>query len=61
MPFRSLAVTSSIAWVAFYFLLINMLQRLNLDYLDAALNAAKAATESGAHLAKSAAGAGVWA
>lgn len=47
LPFRSIAITSSVAWVAFYFLLINMLQRLNLDYLDAALAAAKSATESG--------------
>ena len=48
VPFRSIAVTSSVAWVAFYFLLINMLQRLNLDYLSAALDAAREATELGA-------------
>ena len=51
MPFRSIAITSSVAWVAFYFLLINMLQRLNLDYLGAALDAVKAATESSLQLA----------
>ncbi len=51
LPFRSIAITSSVAWVAFYFLLINMLQRLNLDYLAAAKEAASAAAESGLQLA----------
>ena len=45
IPFRSLAMTSSVAFVAFYFVLLFMLQRLNLDYLMAALDAAEAATE----------------
>ncbi len=52
VPFRNIAITSSVAWVAFYFLLINMLQRLNLDYLDAALELAKAAPEGGQQAAQ---------
>ena len=51
VPFRSIAVPTSVAWVAFYFLLINMLQRLNLEYLSAALEAAREASELGAQLA----------
>ncbi len=45
VPFRSIAMTSSVAFVAFYFLLMIMLQQLNLDYLVAAMDAAAAATE----------------
>lgn len=45
VPFRSIAMTSSVAFVAFYFLLLIMLQRLNIDFLAAALDAAKGATE----------------
>ncbi len=45
VPFRSIAMTSSVAFVAFYFLLMIMLQRLNLDFLTAALDAAQGATE----------------
>ncbi|MDE2951114.1 MAG: hypothetical protein OXT68_10130 [Chloroflexota bacterium] len=46
VPFRSIAMTSSVAFVAFYFLLMIMLQQLNIDFLAAALDAAKGATES---------------
>ncbi len=53
LPFRSLAIISSVAWVAFYFLLINMLQRLNLDFLGAALEAVKEATELSLPVAQS--------
>ncbi len=45
VPFRSIAMTSSVAFVAFYFLLMIMLQQLNIDYLSAALDAVKGATE----------------
>ena len=45
VPFRAIAMTSSVAWVAFYFLLINMLQQLNLQYLSAALDGAREASE----------------
>lgn len=45
LPFRAVAITSSVAWVAFYFLLINMLQRLNLEMLIEALDAAREASE----------------
>lgn len=45
VPFRSIAMTSSVAFVAFYFLLMIMLQQLNVDFLAAALDAAKNATE----------------
>ncbi len=45
VPFRSIAMTSSVAFVAFYFLLMIMLQQLNLDYLVAAMDAAAVATE----------------
>ena len=45
LPIRSIAITSSVAWVAFYFLLINMLQQLNLENLSAALDAAREASE----------------
>lgn len=45
VPFRSIAMTSSVAFVAFYFLLMIMLQQLNIDFLAAALDAAKHATE----------------
>lgn len=51
IPFRSIAVTSSVAFVAFYFVLLIMLQQLNLDYLMAALDAADEATELTAGLA----------
>lgn len=49
VPFRAVAITSSVAWVAFYFVLINMLQQLNLQYLDAALDGAREATELALH------------
>ena len=52
LPFRSIAITSSVAWVAFYFLLINMLQHLNLEYLTAALDAAREASELAAEAAR---------
>ena len=45
IPFRSIAVTSSVAFVAFYFLLLIMLQQLNLDHLMATLDAAEEAAE----------------
>ncbi|MCY3915180.1 MAG: hypothetical protein OXG49_04120 [Chloroflexi bacterium] len=45
VPFRAIAMTSSVAWVLFYFLLINMLQQLNLQYLTAALDGARDASE----------------
>ena len=47
LPFRSLAITSSVAWVAFYFVLINMLQQLNLEHLTRALDGAREASELG--------------
>lgn len=53
MPFRSIAITSSVAWVAFYFLLINMLQRFNLEMLTEALDAAREASELAAAAANS--------
>ncbi len=37
LPIRSLAISASVAWVGFYLLLINMLQQLNLQQLDVAL------------------------
>lgn len=52
VPFRSIAMTSSVAFVAFYFLLMIMLQQLNVDYLAAALDAVKGATELTLDLAK---------
>ncbi len=52
LPFRSVAITSSVAWVAFYLLLINMLQRLNLEMLTAALDAAREASELAAQAAE---------
>ncbi len=51
VPFRAIAMTSSVAWVAFYFLLINMLQQLNLQYLSAALDGAREASELAAQAA----------
>ncbi len=45
VPFRAIAMTSSVAWVVFYFLLINMLQQLNLQYLSAALDGAREASD----------------
>lgn len=45
VPFRSIAMTSSVAFVAFYFLLMIMLQQLNVDFLAAALDGVKGATE----------------
>ena len=45
VPFRALAMTSSVAWVAFYFVLINMVQQLNLQFLSAALDGAREASE----------------
>ncbi len=45
VPFRAIAITSSVAWVAFYFVLINMLQQLNLQFLSAALAVARDASE----------------
>ena len=47
VPFRSLAVTGSVAWVAFYFLLMIMLQQLNLEQLIVALEASREASELG--------------
>ena len=38
LPIRSLAISASVAWVAFYLLLVNMLQQLNLQTLEAALD-----------------------
>lgn len=52
VPFRSIAMTSSVAFVAFYFLLMIMLQQLNIDFLAAALEAAKGATETTLDIAK---------
>ena len=52
VPFRAIAMPTSVAWVAFYFLLINMLQQLNLQYLDAALDAAREASELGIQAAQ---------
>lgn len=52
VPFRSIAMTSSVAFVAFYFLLMIMLQQLNVDFLAAALEAAKGAAESSLDVAK---------
>ena len=40
IPFRSIAMSSSVAFVAFYFLLMIMLQQLNLRSLTAALEGA---------------------
>ena len=51
VPFRAIAMTSSVAWVLFYFLLINMLQQLNLQYLTAALDGARDASELAAQAA----------
>ena len=51
VPFRAIAVTSSVAWVAFYFVLINMLQHLNLQFLSAALDGAREASELAAQAA----------
>ncbi len=51
VPFRSIAMTSSAAVVGFYFLLMYMLQQLNLGFLDVALEAAAEATELTAALA----------
>ena len=45
VPFRAIAITSSVAWVAFYFVLINMLQHLNLQNLAAALDIASEAQD----------------
>ena len=45
LPFRAIAITSSVAWVAFYFILINMLQHLNLQNLSAALDLAREASD----------------
>ena len=45
VPFRAIAMTSSVAWVAFYFVLINMMQQLNLQFLSAALDGAREASE----------------
>jgi len=46
VPFRAIAIISSLAWVAFYFILINMLQQLNLQHLSAALDMAREASEA---------------
>ncbi len=45
LPFRAIAMISSVAWVAFYFVLINMVQQLNLQFLSAALDGAREASE----------------
>ncbi len=50
VPFRSIAITSSVAWVAFYFLLINMVQQLNLRALQASIDGVAAGDLAGAHL-----------
>lgn len=53
VPFRSTAMTASVAMVAFYFLLMYMLQQLNLQYIVASVEAVEQATEaalSGANL-----------
>jgi hypothetical protein len=52
VPFRAIAMTSSVAWVAFYFVLINMLQQLNLQFLSAALDGAREASELAAEAAR---------
>ena len=51
VPFRAIAMTSSVAWVAFYFVLMNMIQQLNLQYLSAALDVAREASELAAQAA----------
>ena len=51
VPFRAIAMTSSVAWVAFYFVLMNMLQQLNLQYLSAALDVARETSELAAQAA----------
>ena len=48
-------MTSSVAWVAFYFVLINMVQQLNLQFLSAALDGAREATDLTVELAVQAA------
>ena len=45
VPFRSIAMTSSAAFVGFYFLLLIMLQQVNLNYLSAALEAVAKASD----------------
>ena len=52
VPFRSTAMTASVALVGFYFLLMIMLQQLNLDYLTAALEAHNQAVELAASAAQ---------
>jgi len=44
VPYRSIAMGSAVAWMGFYFLLINMLQQLNLRSIQAALEGAAAGT-----------------
>jgi|GEM_PF-706062 len=46
VPFRSTAMTSAVAMVAFYFLLSIMLQQLNLGYTVASMEAVQEATEA---------------
>ncbi len=45
VPFRSTAMTASVAMVGFYFLLMYMLQQLDLQYITAAIEAVEQATE----------------
>ncbi len=46
VPFRSTAMTSAVAMVGFYFLLMVMLQQLNLEYAVASMEAVQQATEA---------------
>lgn len=45
VPFRSTAMTAAVAMVGFYFLLMVMLQQLNLEYAIGAMQAVREATE----------------
>ena len=58
LPFRAIAITSSLAWVAFYFILINMLQHLNLQHLSAARGPGARSVRCGDGRRQYAAGAG---
>jgi len=46
IPFRSTAMTASVAMVGFYFLLMIMLQQLNLEYIIGSMEAVQQATEA---------------
>jgi hypothetical protein len=52
VPFRSTAKTASVAMVGFYFLLMIMLQQLNLGYAIGAMQAVQEATEATVHVAQ---------